>query len=161
MTWIIRYPRAAGVPARAVGPFPTRDSAAGWHASTGSQRRPEYLELEAPGPEPVPLPKIPKYVSIKQGALPRFAQAPEIEEWLGDYDSKWFILGEEKAVRPGQPTLVEHFGERDNVWVHIERVVARRTIVHRKSVDDVYGTTVHYVLATFTDRYPRKRNPPR
>ena len=160
MTWIIRYPRAAGVPPRAVGDFPTRDSAVTWHESTGSQRRPEYLELDAPGPEPVPLPKIPRYIIVKHGSLPRFTQASEIGALLDDYDSKWFIIGEEKAVLPGHPVLVEHFSERDNVWVHIERVVARRTIVHRTSVEDIYGIPVRYVLATFTDRYPRKRELP-
>lgn len=157
MTWIIRYPRAKGTPPRAVGPFPTRDSAAGWHESTGSQRRPEYLELDAPGPEPVPLPKIPNHVWIKRGGLPRFTRAPEIDKLLDDHDSEWFIVGEERVVRPGQPVLVEHFGNKDNVFMHVERVVARRSVVHRENDADVYGTTVHYVLATFTDRYARDR----
>jgi hypothetical protein len=157
VTWIIRYPHAKGCPSRAVGPFPTRDSAITWHDSTGSQRRPEYLELDAPGPEPVPLPKIPNYVGLKHGGLPHFTQANEIKALLDDYDSKWFIVGEEHAVRPGEPVLVEHFGKQDNVWMHVERVVARRTVVHRTSVDDVYGITVRYVLATFTDRYPHDR----
>lgn len=161
MTWIIRYPRVKGAPPRAVGLFPTRDSAAGWHESTGSQRRPEYLELEAPGPEPVPLPKIPSYVWIKNGDLPRFTRAPEIDKLLDDHGSEWFIVGREDVVRPGQHVLVQHFGERDNVFMHVERVVAKRTVIHRENDEDVQGTPVSYVLATFTDRYPRMRNPPR
>jgi hypothetical protein len=158
MSWIIRYPRSKGVPARAVGPFPTQDSAAAWHDSTGTQRRPEYLELDTPGPEPVPLPKIPNHVWIKRDSLPRFTQAREISSQIDDMESTWFIVGEEKVVLPGQPVLVEHFGKQDNVWMHVERVVARRTVVHRNDVDDHYGTTTHYVLATFTDRYPDKRS---
>lgn len=157
MTWIIRYPRAKGTPSRAVGPFPTRDSAAAWHDSTGSQRRPEYLELDAPGPEPLPLPKIPTHVWVKRDSLPRFTQAHEISAQLDDMTNTWFIVGEESAVRPGQPVLVERFGKQDNVWMHVERVVARRSIVHRKNDQDLYGTTTRYVLATFTDRYPEEQ----
>lgn len=158
MSWIIRYPRSKGVPARAVGAFPTQDSAAAWHDSAGSQRRPEYLELDAPGPEPVPLPKIPAHVWIKRNSLPRFTQAKEISSQIDDMESTWFIVGEESVVLPGHPVLVEHFGKQDNVWMHVERVVARRIIVHRENEADVYGTTKRYVLATFTDRYPDKRS---
>lgn len=155
MSWIIRYPRSKGVPARAVGTFPTQDSAAAWHDSTGSQRRPEYLELDIPGPEPVPLPKIPAHVWIKRYSLPRFTQAAEISSQIDDMESTWFIVGEENVVQPGKPVMVEHFGNQDNVWMHVERVVARRTVVHREHDGDVYGASTRYVLATFSDRYPK------
>lgn len=154
--WIIRYPRRKGEPPLAVGPFLTRDVAAGWHEKSHEDRRPEFLELLSPGPAEMPLPKIPTHVWVRRGGLPRFTRAHELRS-LSDSDAGWFIVGEENALRPNEPALVERFENHDNVWVHIERVVARRTVTHRDGVEDVYGTTVRYVLATFTNRYPESQ----
>lgn len=152
--WVVRYPRRKGEPPRYVGPFYTRDVAQEWHKTAGDPlRRPEFSEVETPEENATPLPKIPTYVWIRKDAPPRFTRVHELAELNVEHGGDWFVVGEEKALRPGEVALIERFETQDNVTIHVEHIVARRTVTHRKHAND-YGTPVRYVLAAFTNRHP-------